>query len=348
MDIFKLFVIIVVLCACLSSCVGVKEQLGDGLSDLYDKGKDIVESNLKIMNPILQDRLRRLNTYDSSTDIATSNFETLMHTIEAKDSNSLKEMFSSNALASMGDYDSVCKELFDFIDGNVVSWEMSKNHSQGETIQYGEKHVEVRTHGTIITDTQEYNVYVVDNIVDDFDANNKGLHSLKITTSDYSYYGETIPGITIPQLSSELNSVYESFKDKAKLDFESAMTATQMKDSNALKKLFSDKALSKADDFEVSFEKLFDFIGADIVSWEIDKCCIKERDRQGENNVEIMIYGKLITDTQEYGLCISNFIIDNLDDSNKGIYTVEVASYDYEYRGMNYPGISLPQLRNRN
>ena len=79
----------------------------------------------KLRGPHLKERL----FYDD-TEIAESALKQILDSIKNQDEEALKSVFSKNALAEAEDIDGGVEYLFEFVQGNVTSYEFETGHGQ--------------------------------------------------------------------------------------------------------------------------------------------------------------------------------------------------------------------------
>jgi len=105
---------------------------------------------------------------------------------------------------------------------------------------------------------------------------------------------------------------------------EQIVSAIKDKDSEALKLLFSKKALDDADDFGGGADSLFNFIQGDIESWDSDGWSSSESVRNGNTSLMIRFGITLTTDKDTYQLFIIDYNVDTIDPDNQGVYMLEL------------------------
>lgn len=111
--------------------------------------------------------------------------EQIISAIKDKDKETLKLLFSEQALDEAIDFDSEIDSLFDFIQGDIDSWERDGLGSD-ESIDYGKKSLMIRFAITINTDKDDYVLFVIDYNVDTKNPDNQGVYMLEVSKSSYS------------------------------------------------------------------------------------------------------------------------------------------------------------------
>lgn len=103
----------------------------------------------------------RTGMLDSREGSADQRMEQIVSAIKDKDSDALKSLFSKKALDEAVDIDSEIEGLFDFIQGDVVSW-VRDGYSGSGTHKYGEETIMNRFGITLTTDENTYSFYIID------------------------------------------------------------------------------------------------------------------------------------------------------------------------------------------
>ena len=102
------------------------------------------------------------------------------------------------------------------------------------------------------------------------------------------------------------------------------MSAVQDKDNEALKALFSKKALGEATDIDNGIDYLFDFIQGNITSWERDAAPADEKTDGGKKSLMIRFVINITTDKDEYQLFVIDYNLDTINPDNEGVYMLEI------------------------
>jgi hypothetical protein len=87
---------------------------------------------------------------------AAAKLEQVIEAIKNKDKASLRALFSKKALSEAVDFDDNIDGLFDFIQGEVDSWEKSSGPSVSEESNYGHVKKVVSSYYYVNTDKQKY------------------------------------------------------------------------------------------------------------------------------------------------------------------------------------------------
>lgn len=114
----------------------------------------------------------------------------IVSAIEANDKESLKSLFSQKAIDEADDLDGELDALFDFIQGDISSWERS-TWSSGEKIEYGKRSLMLRPDYKVVTNVEEYSFFLIDYVIDTVDPNNEGIYMLEVSRLSYSGEWET-------------------------------------------------------------------------------------------------------------------------------------------------------------
>jgi len=116
--------------------------------------------------------------------------------------------------------------------------------------------------------------------------------------------------------------VGEEKKADARMD--QIVSAIKDKDNEALKSLFSKKALDETDDFVGGADSLFNFIQGDIESWERDGFASDESIDGGKRSWMIRFGFTVKTDKDLYQFFIIDYNVDTINPDNQGVYMLEL------------------------
>ena len=111
---------------------------------------------------------------------------------------------------------------------------------------------------------------------------------------------------------------------RADARMEQIVSAIKDKDNEALKSLFSKKALDEADDFVGGADSLFSFIQGDIVSWDRDGFASDESMSGGKRSWMIRFGFTVKTDKDVYQFFIIDYNVDTINTDNQGVYMLEL------------------------
>jgi len=140
---------------------------------------------------------------DNTGKLADARMEQIMSAIKSKDKGALTSLFSKKALGKAADLDGGIDYLFDFIQGDIISWSRD-GISSDESDQYGKKTLMIRFTITIHTNKDDYALYVIDYAEDTINPDNEGVYMLQILkTADEnnqpSWQERMRPGIYMPK-----------------------------------------------------------------------------------------------------------------------------------------------------
>ena len=154
----------------------------------------------KLRGPHLKERL----FYDD-TEIAESALEQILDSIKNQDEEALKSVFSKNALIEAEDMDSGIEYLFDFVQGNVTSYDFRTGPGSDGLIENGNRWEKLVSWFNVVTDKEKYVFFILQYSVDTFDPDNVGVYSLRVVKEADEYTQMTywtdmeIPGIYQPE-----------------------------------------------------------------------------------------------------------------------------------------------------
>ena len=142
--------------------------------------------------------------YISDEKNADKRMEQILSAIKDEDKEGMKALFSKQALDETDDFDKGVDYLYDFIQGDVESWERY-TLSAGEKIKHGKKSVMIRSWYTVSTEKEDYLFFVLDYAKDTITPDNEGLYTLRVIKSEdeekeFTYWQDMmLPGIYIPK-----------------------------------------------------------------------------------------------------------------------------------------------------
>lgn len=128
-------------------------------------------------------RTEMLNRSSDDT-IANARLEQVIEAIKNKDKDTVKSLFSKQALSESIDFDSSMNDLFDFFQGEVDSWKKSSGPTVFESNDHGHKKKEVSSYYYINTDKQKYFFLLQDYPVDTDHPDNVGLYMLLVVKAE--------------------------------------------------------------------------------------------------------------------------------------------------------------------
>ncbi len=111
---------------------------------------------------------------------------------------------------------------------------------------------------------------------------------------------------------------------KADARMEQIVSALKGKDKEALKSLFSNKALDEANSFDNEINDLFDLLQGDIISWERDGWASDESIESGKKSLMIRFAINVSTDKDVYRFFVIDYNMDTINPDNQGIYMLEL------------------------
>ena len=106
-------------------------------------------------------------------------------------------------------------------------------------------------------------------------------------------------------------------------------SAIKDKDKEALKSLFSKKALNEVNDFDNELDYFFDFIQGDVESWKRDSISSSTSYESGKTTNMIRFGFRLVTDVDKYDFFIIDYNIDTINPYNEGVYMIQLRKSSY-------------------
>jgi len=148
----------------------------------------------------------KMSITDDSDKKADERMEQIIETLKNKDQNALKSMFSKQALVEANDFDGNLDALFNYIEGDIQSWESTGGYGGSDEKNAdgtGNRKKEIESTYILTTSEQEYQIAVYEFTIDTANQNNVGVYSLCIINSKdnknpgFVYWGNGEAGINI-------------------------------------------------------------------------------------------------------------------------------------------------------
>ena len=149
--------------------------------------------------------LRRNFLMKDDSSVANDKFSELIDAIQTQDINTLKSLFSKNALKEVENIEESIQKLFDYFEGEMVSYNDWAGPGVKAEMEYGDYQEVYDATYDFETAQDKYRLWMEIITVDTTDADNVGIRSLYIirfeddTRTDFAYRGdgEHTPGINI-------------------------------------------------------------------------------------------------------------------------------------------------------
>lgn len=149
--------------------------------------------------------MRKMFFARNNNQIANEQLEALLEAIQSKNAQAVKELFSDNAWAESGNMEKSILVLFDYFQGELVSYKNWAGPSVHATKNHGEYWKSYDCTYDFETTQDKYRLAMEIITVDTADADNIGIRSLYIirfeddTRPNFAYWGdgEHTPGINI-------------------------------------------------------------------------------------------------------------------------------------------------------
>jgi len=134
--------------------------------------------------------------------------------------------------------------------------------------------------------------------------------------------------LLLSSCDEEGGGITMSEEKRADARIEQIISAIKEKDSDALKSLFSKKALDEANDFESDIDYLFEFLQGTISTWERDGIAGSESINNGKKSSMLRFAINVKTDKEVYRFFVIDYDTDTINPDNKGVYMLEVRLAD--------------------
>lgn len=147
-------------------------------------------------------RAKMLSLSSDNKD-ADQRMELILDAIKSKNKDSLKEMFSEEALSETDDIDAGIDYLFEFLEGEDITWKRQKQRVS-EKVDYGDKIKEVKTWYYVDTEKQKYLAFLFEYSAYTGHPDKVGLYALRLIKAEdketqfESSKNMKIPGIYRP------------------------------------------------------------------------------------------------------------------------------------------------------
>ena len=143
--------------------------------------------------------------FDSDNQIANARMEKVLEALQSKDESALKALFSKSAIADAKNFDGSIKSLFDYYEGNVISYDDKSALGVGETRENGHRQKEFNSTYDVKTSERTYRFAIQDFTIDTANPDNVGIRSLYVIKMEddtdplfaYRGDGKYTPGINI-------------------------------------------------------------------------------------------------------------------------------------------------------
>lgn len=119
-----------------------------------------------------------------------------------------------------------------------------------------------------------------------------------------------------------------SEEERADARMEQIILAIKEEDGDALKSLFSKKALDEANEFENELNNLFEFFKGDINTYARDGWASDGDIEYGKKSLMIRFAINVNTDKEVYRLFVIDYNTDTINPDNEGVYMLEVRLAD--------------------
>lgn len=146
----------------------------------------------------------RMTIFDNSDKKADARMDQVFEVIKNKDEDALKAMFSKQALYDADDFDGNLDALFDYIQGDIQSWEKTGTYSFPEEKNVDGSHKkESESTYVLKTDEQEYEIAIYEFTIDTANPDKVGVYSICIINKndkedpEVRYWGNGEAGINI-------------------------------------------------------------------------------------------------------------------------------------------------------
>ena len=120
-------------------------------------------------------------------------------------------------------------------------------------------------------------------------------------------------------------TIFDDSATQANKRFEQIVEVINNRDKKALTSIFSEKALSEAEDFEGGVDYLFNLVDGDIGSWEyVSRGNVSDSINHGARQKIGSSWYYANTENQKYLIFFLEYLIDTAEPENIGVYMLQV------------------------
>jgi hypothetical protein len=123
---------------------------------------------------------------------------------------------------------------------------------------------------------------------------------------------------------------------RADARLEKILNALSTNDNDALKAMFSKRALDEADDFDDSMEYLFAFFQGAVKSWKRTGFTAPMKVEYGKKSVQLISWYTVVTDKETFKFLVIDYSVDTFNSDNVGLYNLRVIKEVDEDTQLNY------------
>jgi hypothetical protein len=119
--------------------------------------------------------------------------------------------------------------------------------------------------------------------------------------------------------------IFDNSRSVANARMEQILDALESKDKDALRSLFSQKALRESGDFDADTDYLFELFQGNVISCtQGSGLHSAEKSRYGKRSEELDSYYIVETDVETYKIEVNDYVTDTIDPGNEGLYALYV------------------------
>lgn len=132
---------------------------------------------------IVGSRVQMLNK-DNDEGKADARLNQIIEAIKSKDKDSIKAMFSKQALNEAEDIDGRIDYLFNFVQGNIESWDTIVHGATTESINRGSRIKKSSSWYNVNTNKQKYLLFFLECVTDTDHPENVGVYMLQLIKAE--------------------------------------------------------------------------------------------------------------------------------------------------------------------
>lgn len=135
------------------------------------------------ISSITEKRLKMLNDNDDRK-IADYMIEQIIDCINSKNISEMQSLFSDEALKETKNFDELAKDLFNFIDDKIISWEALDGTGTTDLYEYGKQTKEMWPSFYISTEKEKYYVVLRYFPINSIIPENEGLYMILVVKAE--------------------------------------------------------------------------------------------------------------------------------------------------------------------
>ena len=290
----------------------------------------------------------------TSGDEETGNIrENMVGYLESGDVERFYQNLSPAAEEQQEDLMERIKEVSEFVQNEVVSWEQDVDNLPSTSVQDG---MVKRSYSWSIkfqTSDGEYGGLIIDVANDDYDPQNVGIYSLAVYPDDLGLLCGVGHYDTLDRgYDDDRAGIFLFFREEQPDEpvVDRLLALAEMKDSGGVCDLFSQYAKDNTDDLPEMAENVLAFLDRPFLSCQFFGCVSEQVYLPGIEEKVIKRHAMYVLETDErnYLLHLRDLLRSGEDGENLGLYSIAICAEEHarEYKNLGWlePGIFVKEL----